>query len=61
MLKCGFRQGDKAPMAFIEYVDNDLPPLRPFWERSGGKKSILETVKQQQQQQQKQPDNTQSE
>eukprot|EP00043_Microstomoeca_roanoka_P005426 m.55652 g.55652 ORF g.55652 m.55652 type:complete len:151 (-) comp12962_c0_seq2:422-874(-) len=31
VLKAGFRLGDKAPMAYIEYVDNKLPPLRPFF------------------------------
>jgi len=29
VLKAGNRLGDHAPMAFIEFVDNDLPPLRP--------------------------------
>ncbi len=28
MLRCGFRRGDHAPLAMIEYVDNPLPPLR---------------------------------
>ncbi|EGD77924.1 ribosomal protein L17 [Salpingoeca rosetta] len=55
VLKAGFRQGDKAPMAYIEYVDNSLPPLRPFFERTGGKKSILETAQQQFQQKQQKP------
>ena len=27
VLKAGFRHGDRAPMAYIEFVDNDLPPL----------------------------------
>ena len=29
VLKAGNRLGDHAPMAFIEFVDNGLPPLRP--------------------------------
>ncbi|GAM23116.1 hypothetical protein SAMD00019534_062910, partial [Acytostelium subglobosum LB1] len=28
VLKCGYRPSDKAPMAYIEYVENDLKPLR---------------------------------
>ena len=28
VLKAGYRHGDNAPMAYIEYVDNELPPLR---------------------------------
>lgn len=28
ILKCGFRKGDNAPMCWIEYVGNPLPPLR---------------------------------
>eukprot|EP00049_Salpingoeca_infusionum_P019142 m.360430 g.360430 ORF g.360430 m.360430 type:complete len:150 (-) comp19042_c0_seq1:44-493(-) len=28
VLKAGFRAKDQAPMAYIEFVDNDLPPLR---------------------------------
>ncbi|EGG17623.1 ribosomal protein L17 [Cavenderia fasciculata] len=28
VLKCGVRESDKAPMAYIEYVENDLTPLR---------------------------------
>jgi hypothetical protein len=24
VLKCGLREGDKAPMAYIEFVDNGL-------------------------------------
>jgi large subunit ribosomal protein L17 len=27
ILKCGFRPGDKAPMAFVELVDRPLPEL----------------------------------
>lgn len=33
MLKAGYRHGDNAPMAYIEYVDNELPPLREPKER----------------------------
>lgn len=33
VLKAGFRDGDKAPMAYIEYVDNNQPPLRPFFQK----------------------------
>eukprot|EP00042_Codosiga_hollandica_P024356 m.102092 g.102092 ORF g.102092 m.102092 type:complete len:154 (+) comp51529_c0_seq4:50-511(+) len=29
VLRCGFRKGDGAPLAYIEYVDNPLPSLRP--------------------------------
>ena len=29
VLKAGYRKGDRAAMAYIEYVDNTLPPLRP--------------------------------
>ena len=28
VLKCGYRAQDKAPLAYIEYVDNSLPPLK---------------------------------
>eukprot|EP01133_Synstelium_polycarpum_P001067 gene1067-1210_t len=28
VLKCGYRPSDKAAMAYIEYVENDLTPLR---------------------------------
>lgn len=27
VLRAGFRKGDNAPMAFIEYVDNELPSI----------------------------------
>eukprot|EP00730_Choanoeca_flexa_P012524 TRINITY_DN4355_c0_g1_i2.p1 TRINITY_DN4355_c0_g1~~TRINITY_DN4355_c0_g1_i2.p1 ORF type:complete len:153 (+),score=14.23 TRINITY_DN4355_c0_g1_i2:96-554(+) len=27
VVKAGFRSHDKAPLAYIEYVDNNLPPL----------------------------------
>ncbi|KYQ92582.1 ribosomal protein L17 [Tieghemostelium lacteum] len=30
ILKVGNRLSDKAPMAYIEYVDNDLKPLRDY-------------------------------
>ena len=29
VLKCGKRLGDNAPMAYIEFVDNEKIPLRP--------------------------------
>ncbi len=29
ILKAGYRRGDRAAMAYIEFVDNALPPLRP--------------------------------
>lgn len=29
ILKCGFRPGDKAPMAYVELLDRTLPPRRP--------------------------------
>jgi hypothetical protein len=28
VLKAGYRRGDRAAMAYIEFVDNTLPPLR---------------------------------
>eukprot|EP00045_Choanoeca_perplexa_P010645 m.109497 g.109497 ORF g.109497 m.109497 type:complete len:147 (-) comp15345_c0_seq3:1424-1864(-) len=28
VVKAGFRSHDKAPLAYIEYVDNTLPPLK---------------------------------
>ncbi len=28
VLKAGYRKGDRAAMAYVEYVDNTLPPLR---------------------------------
>ncbi|KAF2070278.1 hypothetical protein CYY_008410 [Polysphondylium violaceum] len=30
VLKAGHRLSDKSPVAFIEYVDNSLPPLRTY-------------------------------
>lgn len=35
VLKAGFRQNDKAPMAFIEYVDNTLPKVTLTAEEHG--------------------------
>lgn len=29
ILKCGFRAGDNAPMAYVELVDRPLPQLEP--------------------------------
>ena len=29
IMRAGHRRGDRAAMAYIEYVDNALPPLKP--------------------------------
>ena len=31
IMKAGYRRGDRAAMAYIEYVDNALPPLKPVF------------------------------
>jgi large subunit ribosomal protein L17 len=35
VVKAGFRSHDKAPLAYIEYVDNSLPPLKLTKEEFG--------------------------
>ena len=42
VLKAGYRHGDNAPMAYIEYVDNELPPLRAPKERRTKQDAVAE-------------------